>query len=222
MASKRWYSSRKLKWALLALLLIIAAVVYGSRRHEEADAKSQVAGLVELLELKPGTALAEVGAGGGRMTVLMAERLRPASQVFATELNAARLEDIRNAVADAGLGNVTVIEGAEQKTNLPAQCCDVIFMTNVYHHFTDPSTMNASLLEALRPGGRLAVIDFGPGSWLSWLPEVEGTPKNRGGHGMPKEILVEELRGAGFQVEQVIDDWASWPKRYCVVARKPA
>jgi hypothetical protein len=72
--------------------------------------------------------------------------------------------------------------------------------------------MGASLRQALRPDGYLAVIDFNPPTRL--LPRPSGVPDNRGGHGMPIEILIE-MTAQGFGVKQRIDDWFRFS--YCVV-----
>jgi hypothetical protein len=72
-------------------------------------------------------------------------------------------------------------------------------------------------MRSLKPGARLAIIDFPP---TANLDPVEGVPKNRGGHGIPQEVMVEELRSAGFEVENVANDWSA--NDYCVVFRKRA
>jgi predicted methyltransferase len=89
-------------------------------------------------------------------------------------------------------------------------------MRLVYHHFTKPAEIDASLFRSLKPGGLLAVIDREPPAGSK---RVEGVPENRVGHGMPQRILVEELTAAGFQVLRTPADWPS--KLYCVIFRKP-
>ena len=212
-------SRSRLKWALPVLVVVSGAALWAVWPYWTADPPAEVDRLLALLELKPGMAVAEVGAGDGRRTVLRAERLGPSSQVHSTELGSKELSRIRDAVAKGGLRNVTVVPGGEKETNLPKQCCDAIFMRRVYHHFTDPRALNASMLDALRPGGRLAVIDFAPRPWMFWLWRPEGVRADRGGHGMPPALLIQELTQAGFMVERRIADWPG--RDYCVVARKP-
>ena len=113
-----------------------------------------------------------------------------------------------------------VVQAAERQTNLPDNCCDGIVLRHVYHHLTAPTEMDASLLRSLKPGGELAVIDFSPRKWLSLTDPVKGVPANRGGHGIPQKILVEELTKAGFQVVKVFNDWPD--DSYCVLLRKAA
>jgi len=91
-------------------------------------------------------------------------------------------------------------------------------MRRVYHHFTDPAKEDASLFASLKPGGLLAVIDFPPGKGPNPAP-VKGVPKNRGGHGMPKQLLIDELVAAGFQAMTSPAEWEG--EDYCVVFRKP-
>ena len=205
---------------VLALLLVVGAYAV-HRAVPRGDAAAEIDRLVALLRLSPGMTVAEIGAGAGEMTVHMADTLGSTSTVYATELNPERLDDIREAVQEAGLAHVTILEAGKAETNLPAECCDVIFMSKVYHHFTDPEAINRSLYDSLKPGGALAVIDFEPDVWNFWLPHPEGVPEDRGGHGAPRSLVAKELAAAGFEIEEQISDW--WPRpfrRFCVVARK--
>ena len=117
-------------------------------------------GLIDLLALKPGMTVAEIGAGRGEMTLHMARKLGADSRVYSTELNPEREDEIREAVEEAGLTDVTVLAAGKTETNLPPASCDAIFMSKVYHHFTEPRRINHSLYETLRPGGALTIIDF--------------------------------------------------------------
>ena len=115
-------------------------------------------------------------------------------------------------MAKLKLLNVIVVESKEADTSLPVACCDAIFLRRVYHHLTKPAEFDAALVRSLKPGGRLAIIDFPP---RSGLDPVEGVPANRGGHGIPQKILIEELTAAGLQVEKVVGDWPN--NDYCVL-----
>lgn len=82
------------------------------------------------------------------------------------------------------------------ETGLPAGCCDAILLRGVYHHLTEPTAALVSLRRALRPGGRLLVIDFAPVWWLApWTPK--GIPKDRGGHGNRPETVLREAEAVG-------------------------
>lgn len=196
---------------LIALVLsTIALPVCGQ------DYSAESARLAQLLNWHNGSTVAEIGAGAGEMTEDAAKRVGAAGHVFSTEVSAPKLENLRKLAARSKFHNITVLEGSQSGTNLPPECCDSIFMRRVYHHFTEPEKMDASLFQSLKPGGMLAVIDFPP---RSYLPAVEGVPANRGGHGIPKNILIEELTRAGFVV---VSEPADWPNdNYCVIFRKP-
>jgi SAM-dependent methyltransferase len=168
--------------------------------------------LRQVLVLEAGKVVADLGAGKGELTVALAREVGSNGRVFSTEIDAARLKQLRVAVVEARLDNVTVIEARSHETGLPPNCCDAIVLRRVYHHLTDPTRINASLLQALRPGGVLAVIDFPPP--LFW---------SRGSLGVPAKAVVTEITGSGFEPIQLIDDW---PGRgplpsYCALFRKP-
>jgi precorrin-6B methylase 2 len=118
---------RKTLAALLAAIACATLVL--------ADDASQAAKLYELLQLQPDVTIADIGAGSGEMTVLMAKRLDKSGRVYSTDINQDRLKEIRAAAAKAHLDNVVVLEGAENATNLPDACCDAIFIRNVRIHF---------------------------------------------------------------------------------------
>jgi hypothetical protein len=82
----------------------------------------------------------------------------------------------------------------------------------VYHHLTKPTEFDAGLLRSLKPEGRLAIIEFRP---RAGLEPVEGVPANRGGHGIPQKVLLEELVSAGFQSVKIVNDWPAGD--YCVL-----
>jgi precorrin-6B methylase 2 len=184
------------------------------------SADSEVPQLVQLLELKPGMTVADVGAGFGAWTMRFARWTGPAGRVYATDLGAAQLAALRDSVQREGLGNVTVLEGAVASTNLPAGCCDAIVIRDAYHHLTQPEAIIRSLAASLKPGGRLAVIDFPPRP-NSEIPA--GVPANRRGHGVPPDVVEREV-GMTLTHVRTIPAWSpdSQPASlFLVLFRKP-
>ena len=207
------------KWLLL--LAGVSIFTAYSIRDASADSRfeSEISRLSTLLELKPAMAVADVGAGKGQATVIMARTVGPHGHVFSSEIDTKRLDDIRQAVRKVQLQNVTVVNAGEGDTGLPEDCCQAIFLRGVYHHITQPAAINKSLFRALRPGGLLALIDFPPTWWLRpWKPS--GLPENRGGHGIPQNILIGEVTSAGFELVKSIDRWSG--RSYCALFRKKA
>jgi predicted methyltransferase len=167
---------------VIAGLVALSPASLGAQ-SDAADAKR----LVEHLQLRPGMTVAEIGAGAGRLTVEIARVVGPDGHVYSNELDTARHGAIRAAAERAGLANVTVVEGRAADANLSEACCDAIFMRDVYHHFTEPGPMTASLWRALKPGGRIAIIDFPPRT-------------GRGSHGTEPAAVEGGLREAGFEI----------------------
>ena len=111
---------------------------------------------------------------------------------------------------------MTVVDAHATRTNLQDRCCDVLVMRLVYHHIKNPSLMNQSLYHSLKPGGRLAIIDFPPDG------EESADPSRRadaGHHGVTSRTVTRELRQAGFELVSV--DEGSGSRRYMVVMRRP-
>jgi len=194
----------------LALLLISAAA---------RAAESEVDHLVQILQLKPGSSVADVGAGSGALSIAIAKRVGPHGQVYSTEINQELLAKIRNSAQKAGAQNLIPVVGKEHDTGLPPSCCDAIFLREVYHHLTDPIAIDHSLYRAMRPGAWLAVIDFEP---IPGQPRPPNVPANRGGHGVPRLIVAQELTRTGFEFVKTV----RWPtstgiKHYCNLFQKP-
>jgi ubiquinone/menaquinone biosynthesis C-methylase UbiE len=182
-------------------------------QQNAADARR----LIEVLDVRPGSVIAEIGAGAGELTIALAKAVGEQGRVYSNELNPKRLDDIRKAADAAGLPNVVAVEGKEGSTSLPDRCCDGIFMRDVYHHFSDPSAMNASLFQALKPGGLLAIIEFTPPPPSE---QTENPPGHRGEdnhHGITSATLEKELKAAGFDILRSSEASRS----VFVVARRP-
>lgn len=196
---KRYFSNviklpAKYRYFLITVLAVLTVTNVASAQlfPEGGD---DIDWLINALELKKGSVVADIGAGDGDQTLDIARHIGPDGHIYSTELGS-QLEELREAIEDANLSNITVLEGHPNQTNLPEQCCDAIYMRRVYHHFDDPASMNKSLLNSLKPGGRLAVIDFEPRS-------SEADPEGRdtgNSHGVTAETVVKELKAAGFNV----------------------
>jgi ubiquinone/menaquinone biosynthesis C-methylase UbiE len=153
--------------------------------------------LATVLELAPGSAAADIGAGDGRMALEIARAVGSTGLVYATEISEEKRERIANAARVAGLTQLRVVAAGERTTGLPDRCCDAIYLRTVLHHVGGHETYAAELKRALKAGGRLAIIDFSPGAFLH-LP---------GNHGVTPERATTALTAAGFRLEQRIDDW---------------
>jgi protein-L-isoaspartate O-methyltransferase len=191
-------SFRVLALAGFALGVVFATALPARSQTDRED----VARLVQTLGIAPGDVVGEIGAGRGALTVAIARVVGADGRVYSNELDADRRDDIAQAVADATLMNVTVVEGRPDGTNRPAACCRALYMRDVFHHVEDKPAMARSLLATLEPGGRLGVLDF----------------PVRGSHGMPADEVRGHLERAGFTDVKVDASGARW---YLVTATKP-
>jgi ubiquinone/menaquinone biosynthesis C-methylase UbiE len=191
-----------------------ALTVAGQSRNDEERKTDQ---MIAALDLHEGSIVAEMGAGSGGRTIGIARHVGATGRVYSTELGDDRLRNLRNAIEKSGAKNVTVTGAHATQTNLEAGCCDALFMENVYHHFEDPAAMNASIFRTVKPGGRVAVMDFAPrGGGEAKEPKDRDENPN---HGVKAATVQAELERAGFEfvkVEKVSDDG------FLVIMRKPA
>ncbi|MGB7593098.1 MAG: class I SAM-dependent methyltransferase [Terriglobia bacterium] len=210
--SRGWFRIGRRHVVLALALGALALVACHGQAQDWKDADK----LATLLKWKPGSVVAEIGAGDGGLTLAAAERVGPTGRVYTTELDPKELAKLESLAAAQKAHNIIAIKAGEAETNLPRECCDSIFMRQVYHHLTQPAQEDASLFQSLKPGGLLAVIDSLP---REGTKPPKGVPKNRGGHGMPKQLLVDELSAAGFQALTTPTYWHG--EDYCLVFRKP-
>lgn len=222
-------SNRHMRRHLLALLVAVPAAVLSlatvagpqnATTEELKQAEADVPKLADVLGLEPGMTVADVGAGGGAMTLVMARWLGPAGRIYSTDINPASVRAIHDQAVRAHLANVITRIGTQSGTNLPNACCDAIWLRDVYHHLTDPGAEDRSLLESLKSGGRLAIIDFEPQPGSKPPP---GVPADRTGHGITPTIVAHELTAAGFMVDKTITHWPvpDQSASFLVLARKP-
>ena len=205
--------NRKLPRCTIAALVVASLWSVGAVALElSGDERQELTRLAELTRWQEGTVVADIGAGDGTYSFLAAEKVGPSGRVYATEIDTDKLQALKAEVAKRKLNNVVVVEGTADDTKLASGCCDAIFLRHVYHHITQPREFDRNLVRSLKPGALLAIIDFPPSPSL---PPVEGVPKNRGGHGIPKKIVVEELTTAGLEVEKIVEDWSA--QDYCIV-----
>lgn len=121
--------------------------------------RQPIAKVIEAMALRPGMVVGEVGAGTGRVTVWLADAVGPTGIIYANDIDAASLDHLRDRCRREGLANVRTIVGGVTDPKFPAAALDVAFMTNTYHHLENPVELVRNLLPALKPGGRLVIVE---------------------------------------------------------------
>ena len=148
--------------------------------------------------IKPGMSVADIGAGTGFYTRLFAETVGKQGWVYAVDISPRFLEDINNKADEQKVSNLTCVLCSERSAHLPPNSVDVVFICDTYHHFEFPHSTGASLLHALKPGGRLVVVDF---------ERIEGVSTDwvLGHVRAGKEVFRAELEAAGFEFRDEVE-----------------
>ena len=128
------------------------------RSEREQEESPDVA--VRLLQIPQGASVADIGAGSGYITLLLSAAVGPTGRVFANDLQPQMIEILRRRLASQNVTNVTLVQGSVDDPNLPPASVDLALMVDVYHELSRPQAMLRKLREALRPGGRLALIEY--------------------------------------------------------------
>jgi ubiquinone/menaquinone biosynthesis C-methylase UbiE len=125
------------------------------REKEENPAK-----LLEVLPLKAGDVIADVGAGSGYYTFRLAEKVGPKGKVLAVDIQPEMLDLIKQRSQERKLTNVEPVLGEITDPKLPAAGVDLVLLVDVYHEFSHPYEMTVALVKALKPGGKLVFVEF--------------------------------------------------------------
>ena len=175
------------------------------REQEEAPSRA-----IAALNIRPGQAIADVGAGSGYYTLLLAAAAGPRGRVYATDIQPEMLALIGKKIDAKPLGNVELILGTETEARLPAAAIDLALMVDVYHELAQPQAFLRSLKGALRPDGRLVLIEF---------RKEDASVPIRPEHKMSVREARIELEAEGFRFDRVID---VLPWQHILIFRRPA
>jgi ubiquinone/menaquinone biosynthesis C-methylase UbiE len=182
------------------------AATWLERPEREQDERSSL--LVDLLELKSDTDVADIGAGTGYFTFPIAKRA-PQGTTYAVDIQPEMLELVEARKREEGIGNVKGILGAIDDSTLPPGSIDLAFAVDAYHEFSHPWEMLQSLHTALRPGGRVILVEFR-------LEDPDITIKRL--HRMSEPQARRELEAVGFEWVKTVGDL---PMQHVLVFRKP-
>jgi predicted methyltransferase len=160
------------------------AIFEGADRAE----RLQIERVMDLLGIKGGSSVADIGAGSGWFTVRAARRAGEEGLVYAVEINRAYVRQLKKRAKKEKLPNVRTILGKLDDPLLPKQSVDAVLLLKTYHEVAQPIALLRHVREAMRPGARLGIID------------KNGTG---GDHGLNADAVVKEAEQAGFKlVEQ--------------------
>jgi ubiquinone/menaquinone biosynthesis C-methylase UbiE len=136
----------------------VAGAAWLDRREREAEESPTRA--LEIIGVPTGATVADIGAGSGYYTMRMAKLVGPSGRVYANDIQQGMLDIIGRKVAQAGLMNVTLVLGVGDDPRLPPASLDLALLVDVYHEFHAPQAMLRGLYSALKPGGRLVLLEY--------------------------------------------------------------
>lgn len=146
--------------------------------------------VLDTLHLRLGSTVADIGAGGGWFSVRAARRVGPSGRVFAEDINPHAVDAIRQRAERERLPQITPVLGTPDNPRLTPDTLDAALMLRVYHEIAHPPLLLAALRQALRPGGRFAVIDH---------------PGNGADHGIDAAVVRAEVERNGFRYVGLYD-----------------
>jgi ubiquinone/menaquinone biosynthesis C-methylase UbiE len=164
--------------------------------------------LLKNLAVQPGTVIADIGAGSGYHSALLSKMVGD-GKVYAVDVEKEMIAYMKDRIKLEGYKNIIPVLSTEQKVSLPANSIDVMLLVDVYHEFSFPYEMTLSMLEALKPGGKLVLVEF--------RAEDPNVPIKTI-HKMSQQQAVKEFKALGFSFEKNI---GNLPWQHCLIFRKP-
>lgn len=170
----------------------------------ERDVEENTTQLLKNLDLKPGMVVADIGAGSGYHSRLLSKKVIKGT-VYAVDVSPEMIEFLENRIRKEKITNITPILGTEKSVNLPAASTDLMLLVDVYHEFSFPYEMARSMYAALKPTGKLVLVEF--------RTEDASVPI-KAVHKMSEAQAVKEMKAAGFRLEKNI---GNLPWQHCMV-----
>lgn len=162
------------------------------REAEEAPSRA-----IRALQVRPGQVVADIGAGSGYYSLLLSKAVGPTGRVYSTDIQPEMLGIMKRKFAAAAVANVELVQGTETETKLADGSIDLAIMVDVYHELTQPQVFLRSLKRALRPSGRLVLIEF---------RKEDSSVPIRAEHKMSVREARLELESEGYRFDRVLND----------------
>jgi arsenite methyltransferase len=152
--------------------------------------------VIEAIAARPGMVIADIGSGGGYYSIRFSEVAGYKGRVYAVDTNKGYLDFISSAASQKGIKNITAILSDGRDMEIPEKSLDFVFMRNVTHHIHERTGYFRRLKKYLKPGSRVAVIDY--------KEEIKRKILFRrlSSHYVSRDTLVQELAGAGYRIEE--------------------
>jgi ubiquinone/menaquinone biosynthesis C-methylase UbiE len=146
------------------------------------------------LAIGEGSRVADVGAGSGYFTEYLSREVGVGGHVYAVDISERSLSQLRRLAEEDGLDNIEVIRGEIDDPRLPERSLDAILVVDAYHEMTEYEAMLSGMYGALKPGGRLVILDHIPDD------PSESRDQQTGSHELSIDIVEQEVSAAGFEI----------------------
>jgi len=190
-----WFVKRQLRTSLIFVMVLTAGCGALKRCAYEGinrDAWQHPEQVIQSLGIQPGHHVADIGSGSGYFTFRLADAAGPAGKVYAVDVDSEMNEYVAARAQEEGYKNIQVILAEPNDPLLPESGVDLIFTCNTYHHLADRTAYFASAGKYLRPGGRIAILDFNGEGWFQKLL----------GHWTASDTIQGELKEAGYSLDR--------------------
>jgi ubiquinone/menaquinone biosynthesis C-methylase UbiE len=175
--------------------------------REERESEENTSLLLKNLAVKPGMVIADIGAGSGYHSALLSKMLGT-GKVFAVDVEPEMIAYLNKRIKQEKLSGIVPVLSTEQNLSLPANTVDMMLLVDVYHEFSYPYEMALSMLAALKPGGKLVLVEF---------RSEDATVPIKPIHKMSKAQAIKEFKAAGFVFDKNIDNL---PWQHCLFFTK--
>lgn len=165
-----------------------------SRADRDKDERPEQ--LINALHIRRGATVADVGSGTGYFTLRLAQQVGPAGKVYAVDVQQSMLDLTKKTVDEHKLTNVEYVLATETSPRLPERSVDLVFIAYAYHEFGDPEAMMRAIRRALKPGGRVVVLEYAKESNIAPASPL---------HRMSFEEIRREIEPLGFAIDQLLD-----------------
>lgn len=183
-------------YLLTALVIAVAtkSFLFAQQPHAPREQWQRVDDVFRELAITSGSHVADLGAGGGWFTTRLAKAVGPQGRVYAVDVNPVTLRELRESLPKE-LTNIEIVRAEENDPKLPAGQLDAVLVVNAYHEFAEYEAVLSNVREALKPGGRLVLIEPTPS-------RVEDTTRaaQTKRHQIAIEFVEADLAQAGFEI----------------------
>ncbi len=204
----------------LGLLSVYTNAQYSESDWDYRDEWMDVARIIRMAGVTPGDLVADVGCHEGYLSIRLAEAVGVTGKVYAVDVREDRLRTLEKNARERGLSHIATILGDYDNPHLPGGELDVVFVIDTYHEITAYRKMLAHLKEALKPGGRIVILEK-----MKEHARNETREEQVRSHTLSSKYVKQELKDAGFSLMNEIKDMGYWEeerdkKIWMLIARK--